>query len=101
MDTTVTTANNNFLHLDDLITNSADVSYAPSFSLSIVTTHPLPIPIKFTSIYDQAFTPPPAKRARKNAVTAETLELRVASASKKKSLRALEKALKKSTKSLI
>ena len=96
-----TTANNNFLHLDDLITNSTDVSSAQSISLSIVTTHPLPIPIKFTSIYDQAFTPLPAKRARKNAVTDEMLELRAVSAAKKKSDRALEKALKKSTPSLI
>ena len=80
---TTTTANNNFLHLDDLITNSTDVSSAPPIfhSVSTVTTHPLPIPIKFTSIYYQTFTPPPAKRARKNAVTAETIELRVASAS--------------------
>ena len=64
--TTATTANNNFLHLDDLIINPTDVSSAPSIfhSLSTVTTHPLPIPIKFTSIYDQAFTPLPAKRAR-------------------------------------
>ena len=74
--TTATTANNNFLHLDDLITNSTDVSSAPPIfhSVSTVTTHPLSIPIKFTFIYDQAFTPPSAKRARKNAVIAEMLE---------------------------
>ena len=70
-------------------------------SLSTVTAHPLPVPITFTSINDQAFTPPSANRGRKNAITAETLELRAASAAKKKSERALEKALKKSTKSLI
>ena len=59
------TNNQNLLRLDTLISNSNNVSSSPSIfhSLSTVTAPHLPYPIKFTSIYDQTFTPPLGKRA--------------------------------------
>ena len=58
------TNNQNLLRLDTLISNSNNVSSSPSIfnSLYTVTGPHLPYPIKFTSIYDQKFTPPLGKR---------------------------------------